>query len=72
MAAPLVTVLQAGIGWDPERPHTDVDLLACGHALTGARDRIGRRYPARRRCYKCAHGRPPHIDAQTMAEARAD
>jgi hypothetical protein len=71
MAAPLVTVLQASSGGTPERPHTDVDLLACGHALTGARDRIAGD-PARRRCYKCAHGRRPHIDAQTMAEARAD
>ncbi len=51
---PLRKVIEDGIGLDPNRPHTDVDALECGHFLTGAEDIIGRRYPARRRCSKCA------------------
>lgn len=70
-SGPLKVVIATGEGWDSERPRTDVDLLECGHALTGAEDRIGRRYPARRRCWKCAKGQPPHIDADTMEDARS-
>lgn len=50
---PLRKVIDSGIGADPERPHGDVDVLECGHSLTGAKDLIGRRYPAHRRCRKC-------------------
>jgi hypothetical protein len=51
---PLRKVLDDGIGLDPDRPNADVDALECGHFLSGAEDIIGRRYPARRRCHKCA------------------
>lgn len=50
---PLRKVTDSGIGADPERPHFDVDVLECGHVLSGARDLIGRRWPGSRRCWKC-------------------
>lgn len=53
MRYPLRTVVDWGIGRDPERPHSDVDVLECGHILRGATDLVGRRWPARRRCWKC-------------------
>lgn len=52
---PLVKVLDSGVGLDPGRPYMDVDALECGHFLAGAEDIIGRRWPARRRCRKCAN-----------------
>jgi hypothetical protein len=36
-------------------------LLECGHVLPQARDMIGVRYPARRRCRKCAEGLPRDV-----------
>lgn len=35
-----------------------MDELDCGHILAGASDIMGRRYPDRRRCFKCAKGMP--------------
>ena len=52
-AHPLRKVVDWGVGADLSRPNSDVDVLECGHVLTGATDLIGRRYPARRRCWKC-------------------
>lgn len=50
---PLRRVIDSGIGLSPEFPNLDVDALECGHYLSGAQDLVGRRYPGRRRCYKC-------------------
>lgn len=50
---PLRKVVDWGRERDPEFPHRDVDVLECGHILSGATDLVGRRYPARRRCPKC-------------------
>src|SRR5712672_3468334 len=44
-------------------------LLECGHLLRPARDMIGERHPARRRCGKCAAGKPPDVDADGVAAA---
>lgn len=50
---PLRCVIDQGEGADPARPWADVDVLECGHSLIGATDLVGRRYPSRRRCWKC-------------------
>ena len=50
---PLRKVVEAGVGADPDRPYADVDVLECGHTLTGAEDLVGRYWPSRRRCRKC-------------------
>lgn len=63
---PLRKVLDAGVGADPSRPLGDVDVLECGHVLRGAKDLIGRRWPARRRCVKCFKGQPPTIDPESL------
>jgi hypothetical protein len=58
---PLRKVVEAGIGADPERPYADVDVLECGHVLSGASDMVGRRYPERRRCHRCEVRPCPHL-----------
>lgn len=65
---PLRKVILDGQGIWPEHPARDTDALECGHFLGGAEDIIGRRYPARRRCYKCAKGQPPDFDPTKLAE----
>lgn len=62
-AHPLRQVVDYGVGADPERPYGDVDVLECGHTLTGARDMVGRRYPDRRRCWKCTRDAAPEPEA---------
>ncbi len=37
-------------------------LLECGHLVRPARDMVGGRHPARRRCRKCAEGRPRDVE----------
>jgi hypothetical protein len=64
---PLRAVVEQGVGADPERPYADVDVLECGHTLSGATDLVGRRYPAKRRCFKCDIRPCPH-DWKTMYE----
>lgn len=43
-------------------------LVECGHLLSAASDFIGRRFPARRRCRKCAEGKPPDVELATAAD----
>ena len=67
---PLRRVVVAGVGWGVEAgrsEHADVDVLECGHVLSGAKDLIGRRWPARRRCLKCASGQAPDLTLEQLA-----
>jgi|ERR1700685_3558789 hypothetical protein len=40
------------------------EVLECGHTIGQAKDMIGDRYPARRRCGKCYRGVPPEASAE--------
>lgn len=64
--APLRAVVASGTGLDAEYPHGDRDVCECGHILRAASDLIGRRYPARRRCKKCASGKPRDLTEQDI------
>jgi hypothetical protein len=39
--------------------------LECGHLIGQAKDMIGERYPARRRCGKCNQGAPRDVPRET-------
>lgn len=67
---PLRRVVAAGVAWGVEAgrsEHADVDVLECGHVLSGAKDLIGRRWLARRRRLKCASGQAPDLSLPSAA-----